>query len=108
MALALVWMWLGIGLLVLTEPALGGTFGVLPKRWLRGVSVGLLLLQVWPLAAEFSLGLAFVAALLTAMSGFSLAVLVAPLQPRLYVVTLIFALLVLIWLALAFGVAALR
>ena len=88
--------WLGIGLLVLADPGRARQLLRLEPRavlrWLaRLTGAGLLLLSAWPLAPAPGGALTLVTLLLVAMTMASSAVLLMPLRPRLYLLTLPFS-----------------
>lgn len=93
MLLSISLAWLGSGLLLLANPRrarqlLGLEPGAL-LGWLARLSgAGLLVLSAWPLAPAPGGALTLVTLLLIAMSMASGAVLLMPLRPRLYLLTL--------------------
>jgi Protein of unknown function (DUF3325) len=93
MLLSISLAWLGIGLLLLANPQrarqlLGLQPGAL-LRWLaRLTGTGLLVLSAWPLAPAPGGALTLVTFLLVAMGVASSAVLLMPLRPRLYLLSL--------------------
>jgi hypothetical protein len=85
--------WLGVGLLVLADPRRARELlrfeSGAALRWLaRLTGAGLLVLSAWPLAPAPGGALTVVTLLLVAMGVASSAVLVMPLRPRLYLLTL--------------------